>query len=246
MRMLDLLCNYRPHQDEGAKPVSAYKTPELLGRQLNDVEARFSPQLLYAEGDLDLLKEGVRVAVVGTRSPSAEGLQRARRVSRILAGEGFIVVSGLAKGIDTTAHETAIAEGGRTVAVLGCSLDRYYPPENRDLQERIRRDHLLVSQFPPSTPPLRKNFPQRNRTMALLSEATVIVEAAERSGTVSQGWEALRLGRPLFLLRSLVEDNGLRWPTEMRRYGALVLADPEDLLLELPPPSSELARAIAF
>jgi DNA processing protein len=94
-------------------------------------------------------------------------------------------------------------------------------------------DHLAISQFPVGHPTLRTNFPRRNRTMALITDATVIVEAGETSGSLSQGWEALRLGRPLFIMKSVAE-SGLKWPAEMRRYGADVLADPDDLLDVLP------------
>jgi DNA processing protein len=143
-------------------------------------------------------------------------------------------VSGLAAGVDTVAHSTAIQHGGRTIAVLGAGLDRIFPPENAALSEQIAREHLLVSQFPPGTPVQRGNFPRRNRTMALLTDATVIIEAGPSSGTVSQGWEALRLGRPLFLLKSIVESKGLTWPAELLDYGARVLSKPQELLPYLP------------
>lgn len=222
-------------------------TPEtLLGRQLNDVEQRFAPRQLYAQGDLSLLANGIRVSVVGTRTPSDLGRKRAAKLCRFLVVEGFTVVSGLARGLDTVAHEETLRAGGRTVAVLGNSLDRSYPPENAGLQRRIGSEHLLLSQYPPGTPPLRKNFPLRNRTMALISDATVVVEAGPRSGTQSQGWEALRLGRPLFLLRSLVEAEGLEWPRAMVDYGAFVLQEPQDILEELPSPRLESTASVAF
>jgi len=133
------------------------------------------------------------------------------------------VLSGLAKGVDTVAHETAISCGGRTVAVIGTPLNKFYPVENRALQQQLMREHLVVSQFAEGAPGGRKNFPMRNRTMALLSDATVIVEAGEKSGTLHQGWEALRLGRLLFLLESVASNPDLSWPKEMIRYGAQVL-----------------------
>lgn len=220
---------------------------ELLGRQLNDVEERYAPRTLYVRGDQSLLKQGVRVAIVGSRKVSNAGRLRAQRLARILAAERIVVVSGLARGVDTHSHSTALQHGGRTVAVVGTGLDRVYPPENRELQERIAREHLVVSQFRPGTPPRRGNFPQRNRTMALLSDATVIIEASERSGTQSQGWETLRLGRPLLLARSLVEDGGgISWARKMLDYGGRVLAEPEDLLHELPSADYAPADAVAF
>jgi len=176
-------------------------TAEDLYGPLNDVELKNVPPQLWVQGDAELLRRGMRVAVVGSRSPSPAGRQRASQLVRKLAGEAITVVSGLALGIDTIAHRTAIAAGGRTIAVLGTPLDQYQPRQNAALQNEIGRDHLLVSQFPSGHRVLRSNFPRRNRTMALLCHASVIVEAGESSGTLSQGWEALRLGRPLFLLR---------------------------------------------
>ena len=198
-------------------------TPEDLLGQLNDVERKNAPKLLYLAGDPRLLSEGGRVSVVGSRNVSAAGIKRARALTQALVAHDIIVVSGLARGVDSVAHETAIACGGRTVAVVGTPLDRSYPPENQALQQRIMREHLAVSQFPPGTPPRRQNFAMRNRTMALLSDATMIVEAGEKSGTLHQGWEALRLGRPLFLLESVATNPLLSWPKEMIGYGAQVL-----------------------
>lgn len=219
---------------------------ELLGRQLNNVEERYAPKTLYIEGDSTLLRKGVRVSVVGSRRASEEGRRRAHRLTKTLAEQGITVVSGLARGIDAEAHWTTIRHGGRTIGVLGTGLDRAYPPENQDLQRLLAREHLLVSQFPLGTPSLRGNFPQRNRTMALVSDATVIVEASERSGTQSQAWETLRLGRPLFLLRSLIENGSAPWAAKLVYYGARVLAEPEELIEELPSPDLEPLAAFAF
>lgn len=200
------------------------KTPsEILG-SLNDVEAKNAPRTLYLQGDATLLTRGPRVSVVGSRKASREGLARTGALVRALVEHNMIVVSGLAAGIDTRAHTAAVEAGGRTVAVLGTPLDQAYPAENKALQDLIARDHLLVSQFPPGSKTTPKNFPIRNRTMALLTDATVIVEAGEGSGTLHQGWEALRLGRLLFLMESVTQDSSLKWPQEMLRYGAQVLS----------------------
>lgn len=200
------------------------ETPDTLIGPLNEVERKNAPPILYLRGSVELLRSGSRVSVVGTRSPTPEGLHRAAAVTEALVQRRIVVVSGLAAGIDTMAHTTAIQRGGRTVAVLGTELDRCYPKENRALQERIATEHLLVSQFAPGESPGKGSFPMRNRTMALLTDATVIVEAGEGSGTLHQGWEALRLGRLLFLMKSLVERNDLSWPKEMVSYGAQVLS----------------------
>lgn len=198
-------------------------TPEELLGSLTEVERKKAPKQLYIAGDRSLFEATTRVSVVGSRQASEEGRRRAAVLVRALVERGIVVVSGLAEGIDTVAHETAIRLGGRTTAILGTGLDEVFPEENRRLQERIIEGHLAVSQFRPGTAPQRGNFPMRNRTMALLTDSTVIVEAGDKSGTLHQGWEALRLGRPLMLMESVAKDPALSWPEEMIRYGAQVL-----------------------
>lgn len=212
----------------------AFAPADLIG-PLNDVERHFAPAWLYLTGRPALLREGLRVAIVGSREASEDGARRAMRLARILSERGITVVSGLARGIDTAAHRATIDARGNTIAVLGTPLDQCNPSSNRELQARIGAEHLLVSQFKTGGDVQRHHFVLRNRTMALLSDASVIVEAGEKSGSLSQGWEALRLRRPLFLMRSLFEDASLHWPHEMFRYGARVLSAPEELLEALPP-----------
>lgn len=185
---------------------------------------------LYFEGDASLLSPSTsRVSVIGSRRASRNGLARARRLSRILVGAGVVVVSGLARGVDTAAHRAALAQGGRTVAVLGTSVHRFYPPENEALQGEIARDHLVVSQF--ATDGFdRRRFVARNRTMAALSDAVVIIEAEARSGTVSAGRAALDQGVPLWVLRSAAEREGAEWADALVRRGARVLSEPDALL----------------
>lgn len=195
--------------------------PDQLLGPLNDVERKNAPPRLYVMGDLGLLSQGPRASIVGTRKPSKSGVSVAGRLAKDLAGRGVIVVSGLAEGIDTAAHTGALDAGGRTIAVIGTPLDKAYPAKNRDLQTRIAAQYLLVSQFRIGTPSQPRNFPMRNRTMALISDATIIVEAGEKSGTLHQGWEALRLGRPLFIYKPLLSNASLSWPREMVRYGAI-------------------------
>ena len=197
---------------------------DLLG-PLNEMERKHAPEQLSIGGDASIFELGTLVSVVGSRSASPEGIRRARRLARELVDRGIVVVSGLARGIDTVAHETAMEYGGRTVAVLATPLDVISPPENAALQQRIIRDHVAVTQFPPGTPVQKMNFAIRNRTMALLSGATVIVEAGPNSGTRYQGWEAIRLGRPLFFVKSAVTSTSLRWIHELRDCGAEILND---------------------
>jgi len=144
------------------------------------------------------------------------------------------VVTGLAEGIDTAAHEATIRQGGSTVAVLGTPLDKSYPAKNRGLQQTIMRDHWAISQFPVGHPTEPKDFVIRNRTMALISDASIIVEASETSGSLHQGWEALRLGRPLFISKVITSDDSLKWPKKMMDYGAGELTEFEQVIEVLP------------
>lgn len=222
--------------------MSGKGTLELLG-PLNAVEQKYAPPTLWTQGDVTLLHHHPRVAVVGTRQPSAEGERRARKLVKALVEHGAIVVSGLAQGVDTIAHTQAMSLGGRTIAVIGTPLDDVFPKSNADLQRKIGEEHLLVSEFAPKSAVSKGNFPRRNRTMALVADASVIIEAGEGSGTLSQGWEALRLGRPLFLLESLV-DSQLAWPREMMDHGAFVLTKMDDLFDVLP--TDGIREAVAF
>ena len=209
--------------------------PEALLGPLNDVERKYAPARLFVAGSRALLQDGARVAVIGSRKASHQGLTNARQIAEILVARGMVVVSGLAEGIDAVAHETALAQRGRTIAVLGTPLDQTYPATHRALQQRIMREQLAITQFAPGSRVGRGNFPMRNRTMALISHASIIVEAGETSGSLHQGWEALRLGRPLVILSAVAENTGLTWPAKMVEYGAVVLpvsrlADVLDLL----------------
>lgn len=209
---------------------------------LNLFERKHAPKELFVTGNVSLLTTGKRVSVVGSRKASSAGLNRARSLTRKLVEQGIIVVSGLAEGIDTMAHQTAIEEGGKTIAVLGTPLNKPYPAKNKELLEVIKRDHLAISQFPEGYPFDRTSFPRRNRTMALISDATVIVEASENSGTRHQGWEALRLGRKVFILASVFDTPGIIWPHEMLDYGAEVLSSDhhlQEVLIDIPQYTSE-------
>lgn len=192
---------------------------------LNEQEQKFAPRELFVAGDADLLRAGPCVAIVGSRKATRAGRERARKLAALLAQHEVIVVSGLAAGIDTAAHETAIERGGRTIAVLGTPLDECFPAENATLQARIMSDHLAVSQFAPGTPVGKHTFPMRNRTMALIADATVIIEATDRSGTINQGWEALRLGRPLWIAASMFGRSDVTFPEKLGFYGAEALTD---------------------
>lgn len=201
------------------EPAEVQEYLEDLGK----TELKNAPNYLAYEGDFNLLTQGKRVAVVGSRDCSDLGLRRADTITRTLVDLELIVVSGLAKGVDTIAHKTAIHSGGKTIAVLGTPLSQAYPAENKALLDEIKRNHLAISQFKEGMNLDQRAFPIRNRTMALISDATIIIEAGENSGTKHQGWEALRLGRFVFLLESVATNPELSWPHEMIQYGAQVL-----------------------
>lgn len=166
---------------------------------------------VYFAGNIDLLLKPA-VAIVGARDVSEEGKSRAYKLAKELARAGVVVVSGLAKGVDTAAHLGAIQSGGNTIAVIGTPITKAYPAENADLQEEIYREHLLLSPFAPGEAVFKGNFPKRNRVMALLSDATVIVEASDTSGSLHQAAECVRSGRWLFIMKSVVDNPNLTWP----------------------------------
>lgn len=208
---------YAPPPEDATERVSLSRLIGAAGRPLpGDRQRRFfgdreQMASLWCAGDLSLVQRP-SVAIVGTRDPTSGGAARARRLARELGQAGVVVVSGLARGIDTDALIAALECGGRVVAVIGTPLDRAYPAENQRLQERIYREHLLVSQFEPGHRLHHTNFPVRNRLMAALSDATAIIEAGEQSGTLHQATECVRLGRWLFIARSIVDDDNLTWP----------------------------------
>lgn len=191
-------------------------------------------ELLYYVGNWGLIYTP-SVAVVGTRNPSREGAARARNIARALVRDGYTVVSGLAKGIDTQAHTAAISEGGSTIAVIGTSIASVYPQENAELQLEIAKNHLLLSQVPvlryskQGPGGNRLFFPERNITMSAMTCATVIVEAGETSGTLIQARAALKQGRKLFILESCFNNPALTWPSRFEQQGAIRVREYADI-----------------
>lgn len=197
-------------------------------------DARNPVEMLYYQGAWELT-EMRGLAVVGSRKPSADGLARARRISRELVKRGFSVVSGLADGIDTAAHEAALEANGQTIAVIGTPLGEFYPRKNRELQGRIARDYLVISQVPilrylrEPFKNKRNYFPERNATMSALTEGTIIIEAGETSGTLTQARAALYQGRKLFILDSCFQNDKISWPKRFEDQGAIRVREPEDI-----------------
>lgn len=187
------------------------------------------PPFLFLRGTP--VEDDLRVAVVGTRTPTPQGVAHARAIAGGLAERGVTVVSGLAAGIDTAAHGTALAVGGRTVGVIGTGLQRSYPTQNARLQQEIAERGLLVSQFWPDSPPSKSSFPMRNAVMSGYSLATIVVEAAYRSGARMQARLALEHGRRVFLMRSLMTHE---WAREyVSRPNTTIIDGPDDVFAEL-------------
>lgn len=197
---------------EGIRPI-----PEQYQARFGITPESESRVKIWVAGDTSLIKRP-GVAIVGSRNVSPEGAARARRLARELSQNGVVVVSGLAKGIDTEALTAAIEAGGKAIAVIGTPITRAYPAENKRLQEKIYNEHLLISQFAPDKNVFPSNFPERNKLMAAISDATVIVEASDESGSLHQAVECTRLGRWLFIAKSLAENPVLRWPKDFLQY----------------------------
>lgn len=191
--------------------------------KLNAKEKKNIPKELFYSGDFSLLLNGRKVSIIGARKASELGKKRARFISNFLVDNEITIVSGLAEGIDTIAHLSAIDRGGKTIGVVGTPINQYFPIKNKSLQNKIAEEHLLISQFREDEKVSPKNFPMRNKTMALISDATIIIEASEKSGTKHQGWEALRLGRELFIMKNVINERKVSWAIEMISCGAHIL-----------------------
>jgi len=192
------------------------------------------PPFLFYRGRLE--REDARsIAVVGTREASDEGIDSARRMAGRLAQNGVTILSGLARGIDTVAHEETLARGGRTIAVLGTGILGCYPKENADLAERIVESGALVSQFWPTQPPTTYNFPRRNVVTSGMSQGTVVIEASKTSGAKMQARLALEHGKRVFLVSRLVTSQP--WAQKyVAERGAIEIRTVEDVLARLRSP----------
>jgi DNA processing protein len=199
--------------------------PELL-RQIHD-----PPQALFLRGagGVEVLGKPA-VAIVGARACSPYGAQVARMLGRELAAAGLVVVSGLARGVDGEAHRGALDSGGVTVAVLGCGIDRDYPAAHAELAKRICERGLVVSEYEPGVEPAPWRFPARNRIIAGLTAATVIVEARERSGALITADFALEDGREVFAVPGEITATLSTGTNRLLRQGATPLTSTEDVL----------------
>jgi DNA processing protein len=210
--------------------ITVSRRSKLYPRLLADLHD--PPALLHVRGDVDVLSQPA-VAIVGARSCSAYGAQVGRSLAGELAAAGLVVVSGLARGIDAEAHRGALAVCGRTVAVLGCGIDRDYPRSHAELARRIRVDGAVVSEYPPGVEPAPWRFPARNRIIAGLCAATVVVEARERSGALITADFALELGRDVFAVPGEITSALSAGTNDLLRQGAAPLLTAADVLTAL-------------
>lgn len=190
------------------------------------------PIVLYYKGKLPDVDKNVLIACVGMRSCSSKGAQNAHRLGMELAAAGAIVVSGMAEGIDTAVQQGVLAAGGHTIAVLGCGIDRVYPPQNADLMSRIAVEGTLITEYAPGTAPLGKNFPMRNRIISGLSQGTVVVEANTRSGSLITASYAEKQGRDLFAFPGTPGTSHANGTNALIRKGAKLVVCAEDILEE--------------
>ena len=186
------------------------------------------PFVLFYEGNLGLLQEPHRcITVVGSRHASDYAMEETRRLSAELASDGYIIISGLAQGIDTAAHEGAV-KYGKTVAILGNGINRCFPSSNRDLQQRIRREGLLISEYPPDVHPEGKRFPARNRLLAACGQGVLCMSAKQRSGTMVTIAFALHYGKDVGCLPERSTEHN--YCNEMIKEGAWLIETKQDVL----------------
>ncbi|MEO8308336.1 MAG: DNA-processing protein DprA [Pseudomonadota bacterium] len=193
---------------------------------------RDAPVALYVLGSVTALSQP-QVAMVGSRTPTAAGRKLAGQLAAQIAAAGFIVTSGLARGIDTASHEGALSAGGHTIAVLGTGLDICYPRENQALARQIQSHGALVSEFAPGMPPIKHNFPRRNRIISGLARGTVVVEAAADSGSLITARKALEQGRELFAVPGSPLNPQASGCLELMFQGAHLARDAADVLRQI-------------
>jgi len=208
--------------------ISEADYPSLL-REIHD-----PPPLLYVRGSRSLLGMPA-ICIVGSRSAGRRGILTARSLAAGLSERGLLVVSGLARGVDAAAHEGALDREGATCAVIGSGLDICYPPENGPLAERIAESGAILSELPFGTPPLRRNFPRRNRILSGISLGVVVVEAGIESGAMVTARLAREQDRELFAVPGPIEKSSSRGPHRLLRQGAYLVEGVEDILAQLPP-----------
>ncbi|MBU6950205.1 DNA-processing protein DprA [Hahella sp. HN01] len=191
------------------------------------------PAVLYARGRYELIHQP-QIAMVGSRNPSVHGQETARQFARSLGESGFTITSGLAAGIDGSAHAGALGTLGSTIGVLGSGLNVIYPAKHRDLAQKMMENGLLVSEFPPDTQPRSQHFPKRNRIISGLSLGTLVVEASLRSGSLITARNALEQHREVFAIPGSIHNPQARGCHHLIKQGAKLVECTDDILAELP------------
>lgn len=200
--------------------------PEIL-RQIDE-----APYGLFYKGDISLLKDRI-VAIIGSRNCSNYGIEVTKVLTKELNSYNITIISGGAKGIDTVAHKTTLETNGRTIVVLGCGIDIVYPAQNSILFKKIAETGLILSEFPPGTKPFSYNFPRRNRIISGLSEAVIVAEAAEKSGSLITANFAADQGKEVMVVPGSIFLKGCRGCNLLIKDGANVISSLEDLRNEL-------------
>lgn len=193
----------------------------------------YCPKVLYVKGQL-LAEDEISVAIVGARKSTVYGRWAAEKISSELAKLGITLVSGMAKGIDTQVHVSALNNKARTIAVLGCGVDVIYPSSNRELYNKIQDNGCIISEFPLGTQPLPYNFPQRNRIISGLSLGVVVVEATEKSGSLITAHHAMEQGRDVFAVPGNINSIFSRGTNLLIKDGAKLVMSVEDIIEEIP------------
>jgi DNA processing protein len=211
--------------------IITFENPEYpaMLRQIDHV-----PVLLYVKGNV-IDEDRFAIGIVGSRRPTHYGRIVTEKLSSELAAAGFTIVSGMARGIDSIAHKGTLVAGGRTIAVLGCGIDKPYPPENRDLMEKISMKGCIVSEFPLGTPPNREHFPARNRLISGLSLGVLVVEATRESGALITAHHALAQNREVFAIPGNITSQNSTGTNDLIKKGATLVQDVDDIIGDLAP-----------
>lgn len=227
-RVFDLENASRSDEKSGIKRISILSSIYPVALK----EIYLPPVALFYKGDISLISKYDGLAVVGSRKHSLHGQKIVSKIIKEIFCENYQikVISGLAKGIDTFSHQSAINHGGKTIAVIGCGLDRYYPKENIQLQDYISKKELLLSEYSAGTPPLKHHFPQRNRIVVGLSRGIYIVEARKRSGSLITAYNGIDENRDIFATPGHIFDTYFEGTNRLIQLGAYPVLHGRDIL----------------
>ncbi|PKR87047.1 DNA-processing protein DprA [Heyndrickxia camelliae] len=219
-----LLLNYQRHNIQ-CHTIFDDTYPNLLKQTYNP------PLVLYSIGDSRLL-QFPSIAIVGSRKANFDAMKAIRKIMPALIKKEFVIISGLAKGVDTMAHKTSIQCKGKTIGVLGSGFFHIYPQENIGLVENMKKEHLIISEYPPHTKPQKWNFPMRNRIISGLSKGTVVIQAEQRSGSLITADYALQEGREVFAVPGNIDESLSQGTNKLIQQGAKLVQSGEDILEE--------------